>query len=329
MESSDITYRITFQIIHKSEQVSDFLKQSLKEAYDEFYIEKNDTEIIDLISIKYLTSLKPNKFLTGFYIIIEGVESNNFETFLETFINTIKENEDVSSLIKLTDETRFLQYIELYKEIAHLEMQLREILTYIFYKEYPESPFSVLGDYPIKPLKEAPNDEDFKNRMENEFFYLLFSDYISLEKPKEISNIKDISNILENSESFESFKEKITKRGISNERHQDFLASLKSNLDTIEKVRNSVAHNRTISERAFGHYEAAKNKLNESFNEFWDNLSQDVQQAVEVVTAPNETATNTTTQNPIIRQSIKPNYSQFYSNKKGKHKGKGKNKNKR
>ncbi|MDP3003326.1 MAG: Abi family protein [Bacteroidales bacterium] len=166
-------------------------------------------------------------------------------------------------------------HIDLYKEIAHLEMQLREIFTYIFYKEYPDTPFNVLSNYLVRQLKDIPNEEEFKNRMENEFFYLVFSDYISLEKPKEISNIKDISTLLESSDSFETFKEKITKRGITNERHQDFLASLKNNLDTIEKVRNSVAHNRTISERAFGHYEVAKNKLNESFKEFWENLSQD------------------------------------------------------
>lgn len=275
MESTELIHKISFQLIHQEEIYNEIIEKSLKESYEEFYLEKSETEIEELLSYKYTTNLHENKFLTGFTISIDDIDVNNYETFIDNFVRTIKENENTVSLIKLSDETRFTQYVNLYKEIAHIEMQLREILTYIFYKEYPDTPFNVLGDYPVKLLKDLPSSDEFKNRMENEFFYLVFSDYISLEKPKEISNIKDLNVLLESSDSFENFKEKITKRGISNERHQDFLASLKSNLDTIEKVRNSVAHNRTISERPFGHYESAKTKLVESFSEFWNNIDQD------------------------------------------------------
>jgi len=57
------------------------------------------------------------------------------------------------------------------------------------------------------------------------------------------------------------------------QKHLDFLAAIKQDLQTIESVRNAVAHNRTISSTKLGHYKTAKNHLIERFQEFWEETS--------------------------------------------------------
>ena len=155
-------------------------------------------------------------------------------------------------------------------------MQLREILSCIFYYEYSEDFYNLLDEYEVNFPKDTPPQEELQERRENQFFYLTFSNYLSLNKPKELRKVNDINNILESSDSYEEFRDKICNRGIKNEKHLDFLAGIKQDLQTIESVRNSVAHNRTISPTTLGHYETARNHLLERFQEFWEESSEEV-----------------------------------------------------
>ncbi len=273
--------KVFFQIVHNSENIESIIFDSMKEAYSNLYIEKSDDEVNDLFEIKYNLQLKNSRLISGFEIEVEELTddekeliSEKIDTFLGSFTGKIRESQHIFAIIKLHDETRFETYLNFYKEIACLEMRLREILSFIFYYEYSDDLYNLLEEYEVNinkgNLKQEELQQELQERLENEFFYLNFSHYLKLDKPKEIRHVKDISSILESSDSYEAFKNKVCNRGIKNEKHLEFLAAIKQDLETVEGVRNAIAHNRTISNTKLGHYETAKEHLIQSFQEFWE-----------------------------------------------------------
>ncbi|MBC8392908.1 MAG: hypothetical protein H8E17_10140 [Deltaproteobacteria bacterium] len=74
-------------------------------------------------------------------------------------------------------------------------------------------------------------------RLENEFFHLLFSDYVKLDKPK-ILKQDDLFIIAEMSSNFEDFKSNILRRGVAKKGYLDFINSIKEDMNNLEKVRN-------------------------------------------------------------------------------------------
>jgi len=266
--------KIRFQIVHDSENIKEMILDAMKEAYDNLYIEKSDDELNSFYEIKYNFQLRNSKSIAGFEIEVDEISAENYDAFLKNIASKIRDDEHIFALIKFHDETRFESYLNYYREIAELEMQLREILSCIFYYEYSEDFYNILEEYQVNFPKDTPKPEELQERLENQFFYLTFSNYFALEKPKEIKQIKDISTILESSDSYKDFRNNICNRGIKNEKHLDFLAGIKQNLQTIENVRNAVAHNRTISSRKLGHYETAKNHLMEKYQEYWEETSE-------------------------------------------------------
>lgn len=272
--------KVSFQIVHNnSKDIDALLFNAIKEAYENLYykdlcIEKSDDELKSFYDIKYNFKLKPQNSVTGFEVEVEEVFAENCD-LLKNFADKIKNDKDIFALIKFSDETRLKSYLNFYQEIAELEMQLREILSYIFYYEYSENFYNVLEEYEVTFPQEIYKDKEIdtellKNRLENTFFYLTFDKYITLHKPKEIKNIKDINTILESSDSYENFKDKICKRGIKNKKHLDFLAGIKQDLKPIESVRNAVAHNRKIPSTKLRDYDTTKNHLIKRFQEFWE-----------------------------------------------------------
>jgi hypothetical protein len=266
--------KVTFQAVHNAENIDAIIFDGIKSAYENIYIEKSDDEVKSLYEIKYNLPLRNSKSIAGFEIEVEEISAEDHDTFLEYFTGKIKEDENCYALIKFHDETRFESYLNFYREIAELEMHLREILSYIFYYEYSEDFYNLLDEYEVNFPKDTPKQDKLQERLENQFFYLTFSNYLTFDKPKEIRQVKDINAILESSDSYEEFKDKICNRGIKSEKHLDFLAAIKQDLQTIESVRNSVAHNRTISSTKLSHYETARNHLIERFNEFWEETDE-------------------------------------------------------
>ena len=267
--------KVNFQIVHNSEDIDDILFDAMKDAYENLYIEKSDDELKSLYEFKYYLKLKNSKSIAGFEIEVEEIPAEDYDNFLKNFASIIKNKEYILALIKFHDETRFESYLNFYREIAELEMQLREILSCIFYYEYSVDFYNLLEEYEVNFPKETPKQEELQERLENQFFYLTFGNYFTLDKPKKIKQVKDINAILESSNSYDEFRDNICNRGIKNEKHLDFLAAIKQNLQTIESVRNAVAHNRTISSTKLGHYETAKSHLIERFQEFWKEATED------------------------------------------------------
>lgn len=153
-----------------------------------------------------------------------------------------------------------------YKEIAELENSLRAVLNLIFsfatgsFDNFFEvSQVNALGDY----QKDAA-----KNYQQNELHYLSFSDYSKAADSK-VPNLNSLIEGLQNSRDFDEFKGEVFPALVREEKHLDFMASLKRIMDSLEKMRNCIAHNRLPSSTLLENYIKSRADLRSVISEFW------------------------------------------------------------
>lgn len=198
---------------------------------------------------------------------------------LGQFNDWLKNHEKIKLVFRYRDDYLFNDLDKYYKEIFDIEMELREVISLIFIDTYGDDFYNLLRDFNItlryepKNKKEKHNELEkrFEDNLENEFFYLLFPDYQSFSKIKP-TKIEDIVSILTGSQNFKESQDKMNNRGIKKEEYVDFLNSIKEDLDSIENIRNCVAHNRTPLEKEMESYENAKLKIKQKIKDFCNNF---------------------------------------------------------
>jgi len=93
------------------------------------------------LEIKYLSKLSNSKYLVGFELVLD--DSFSIEE-LKTFCEFLDSAENCEFLIKFGDEYLFNSLKKYYEELFDIEMQLREIFSYIFISTYEIDCFSFL-----------------------------------------------------------------------------------------------------------------------------------------------------------------------------------------
>ncbi len=274
--------KVNFQIINSFDDnvnLKENLLSFLKETFDEsismtIEIEEKPNKIeewsiFDWVEVKYNYLLENNKFIAGFNL---EVPEDNIAIISE-FGQKLQDNENMYLILKYNDEVTQKEYKNYAKEIYDLEMGLREIISFIFLNTYKEDYYNLLKEIKVKAQhldkNNIPNKEYYESHFENEFFFLLFSDYLKISELKELKSL-DLIEIITNSNDYDDLKQKIQNRGIVKEKYQDFLAGIKQNIDSIEKMRNCIAHNRSFTETVINNYVEAKENLEHDINEFWD-----------------------------------------------------------
>jgi hypothetical protein len=118
------------------------------------------------------------------------------------------------------------------------------------------------------PTRKNQMKGQLRNRYENEFFHLLFSQYINLNQRKPVTKMDDLLALVRKTDSFESLRSELERVPVLNEADQDFLASLQERLDAVEKLRNCVSHNRTPPDRVAQNYRKVKEDFGERLEQF-------------------------------------------------------------
>lgn len=279
--------KVNFQIIHTFDgnvNLKENLLSFLKETFDEsttvtIEIERKQDKIeewsiFNWVEIKYNYFSENNKYIAGFNI---EMPEGNIDIILE-FGQKLQDDDNVYLVLKYSDEVMQSEYQIYSKEIFDLEMKLREIISFIFLDTYKKDFYNLVKDINLKtqPLNGSnrSNEEYFKKHFENEFFFLLFSDYRRINNLKELKK-SDIIGMIISSNKFDDLKQKIQNRGIVKEKYQDFLAGIKENLDPIENLRNCIAHNRSFTDKVIINYVKAKRNLERAIDEFWDEVKNE------------------------------------------------------
>ncbi len=300
--------KVDFQIVHTvSSDIKEYLLEALKETFENSTVITEEVEerpdnledwsTFNWIEIKY--NYKTNKksplpmyeplqptysplenidrdymFIAGFSLNIE----EHLRDVIKEFGDSLSDDENIEAVFKYFDEPMLRKHKDLGDEIFELEMRLREILSFIFIDTYKEDHYNLLReiDVKIQPLdkKSRPTEEYFKKYLENEFFFLLFKDYIHIGDVKKIGP-GDLIDMIANSNDYEELKQNIQNRGIVKEEYQDLIASIKENIEPIEILRNCIAHNRAYSDNNITNYEWAKEGLKEAIDSFWRKMESE------------------------------------------------------
>lgn len=272
--------RVEFQIIHNSnENFLSNITYVVKSILEQDYISDSNLDDIGLeVKLKYNIE-KENLYISGVLISVEEDEELQAKHLLD-IASVISDEEYVLGVTKYFDSKMQFDYSKYYQEIFEVEMRIREVFTFIFYYNNTDNYWDLLNDVNIRKQTNNGNKIDenyYKSHYENEFFFLLFSDYIKLDSVKEIK-INDLSSILQECNSFEEFKDFMTSRGITEPKHIEFIKNIKEYVNSIEVFRNCIAHNRSYlihNNKIFDSYDYAKTELIRAIDEFWQIIRND------------------------------------------------------
>ena len=264
--------KISFQIIHNFQNeplkvIGNALHLTLQ---DDLYIEIDLRTTLYFLKINLNKSLASSERLLYFDIDIDTsiYDLTKYDEFIDGFISKIKSEIGFIRVVKFNDEIRSNNYLTYYSEIAEIEMKIREIFSFIFYNKYKAIEVDSLEEYEVKYPAEKPTNKEFEDRSENPFFYFTFTGYYQFDKPKEVP-IKEIIPLIQTKEHYEELRNYLNLRGILEERHIDFLKKIKEKLSSVENIRNCIAHNRAIPNRAVANYEKTKPEILKFIEDFW------------------------------------------------------------
>ena len=112
---------------------------------------------------------------------------------------------------------------------------------------------------------------------ENQFFHLTFGQYVGLnQRPA----IKDLGSLIRNEDTYVAFRAELLRQPVEHEDDSGFLAGLKERMDSIEKMRNAVAHNRRPSKKATNDYLNALPLVDQALDDYLGALAADWRDAL-------------------------------------------------
>ena len=253
------------------ELLTEALKNALEGVDDE---PPEAEELSQYITIRYTTPREDSHRICGFSVEFDSAAGGIGE-LIHDFSQSVADctDEGIEHLLKLNDPQLQRTLRDYGEEIFEIEMKLREALSLIFVDTYGQDFYTLLKDVNITQA-ERPSVKRMQQFYENEFFFLFFSHYPRINDRKR-PNQDGIFEYIQQAEDFEELKQRMTTNPITKERYVAFLASLRQQVDSIEKLRNCVAHNRSIPKRTLDNYKTAKDLLLEEINEFLEEQASD------------------------------------------------------
>lgn len=250
------------------------LTLSLQDNFDEFEPDTVDQMII--LQTQRCDNQSTNEDGNTTQTIILGFtldlpeETNQAQTVVEEFAKALTEvPSPISHIVKFEDPLLQADLAQWSAEIFAIEMKLRRVLTLIYLNAYQGvEPYKLLKDEKEQiAAKEKPTDIDMEDNLENQFFHLLFSQYVNLNQRPD----PQIGKLLEHIRNFVQYEElqtEINRKPVANNNDADFLAGLKDKIGAIEKMRNCIAHHRRPSNRIKAGYENAKPLVNQLLDNY-------------------------------------------------------------
>lgn len=207
--------------------------------------------------------------LIGFALELPD-EIESLRNVVDEFAASLPDTPPIFHVVKFEDPLLQAELAGYAKEIFALEMKLRRVLSIIYLHAYQdkESTFDLLCDETVNPSGQAkPEMEQMKSATENQFFHLTFSQYKNLNQRPEL-RLPDIMQSIRNTEKYDTLRAEILRVPIEHEEDAEFLAGLEKRMDTIEQMRNCVAHNRRPTRSINDSYPDARSQLEERLDQY-------------------------------------------------------------
>jgi len=236
------------------------LVESLQEVLEYFYDDPpGDETLMQWIDIRYTRTRDDGQKISG--VTVDFDIDDNEVGLIRNFSKISTSHEGIEHVLKLHDPALYYENQRYALEIFEIEMRLREALSFIFIDTYGANFYELLKDTGVGiNKKESPQEREMKEHCENQFYFLVFSQYIQLTTPKHL-NLDRIVKLIRDASDFDELQRMISGPPIVEEKYIDFLASLNELVEPIERLRNCVAHNRTVSTNILNDYNMAKEVL--------------------------------------------------------------------
>lgn len=248
----------------------------------------------DCITHRFKKIVGDNKTFISFKLDLdETIPEEELIDIIDSFNDELKSFE-AEAVFKYYDNFLFNQITEYHSNIFAIEMNVREIISFIFIDTYGDDFYDLFTEMTI--TNTYPNDRTFERGLfysradlkndkdkrmeylkylfENESFYLSFSQYKEFLKTKKLQE-NDLLNIAARSPTYEIFKENITERGIREQIYREFLEDIRLPLKNLEPYRNCIAHNRSLSKTECNSLELICDDLNRIIRCFVKKLEDD------------------------------------------------------
>ena len=257
-----------------TEDIREFLLDVLNQVMDYSEIDFDD----NMIQIRNQRPLKEapadsGNILVGFSLELPE-DDTEIEAVVADFVEDLQDRPPVMHLVRFEDPLLQAELSRWAAEIFALEMKLRRVLSFIYLHAYQISnPFELLEEEQVHiPQGTRPQEKQMKDLSENEFFHLTFSQYTSLNQRRQIDP-RHIVGIILDSEQYDDLRQELMRSPISDERDTELMNNLKEHLNSIERMRNCVAHNRRPSTRVREDYSIRRPILEELLDSYLADLT--------------------------------------------------------
>jgi len=252
------------------------LTLALQDNYDEF--EPDTVEQMIILQTQRIANESTNEDGNTTQTIVLGFtldlpeETNEAQTVVEEFAKALTESPSpISHIVKFEDPLLQADLAKWSAEIFDIEMKLRRVLTLIYLNAYRGiEPYKLLKDEKEKPATKEKQEEleiQMKQSIENQFFHLLFSQYVNLNQRPD-PKINDLLENIRNFIQYEELQTEINRKPVADNNDADFLVGLKDKIGAIEKMRNCIAHHRRPPKKTKDGYETPKSLVNELLNNY-------------------------------------------------------------
>ena len=242
-----ISYRATdgmdvYQVLR------DLLYQALVNSQDEF----EEDSVDHMIRTSHRRSgeeVEGDDGNVGRYTILgfalELPEMDTGDAVVDDFAKSLSGSGAILHSVRFEDPLLQQELAQRAAEIFSLEMKLRRVFSFIYLNAYQrQDPYELLSEEQVDPVTPNLRKRDMVDATENQFFHITFRQYIGLNHRRELRQVLEVLNVLRDSDSYDVFREEVTRRPIANERDAELLDDLQSIMNPIEQMRNCVAHNR-------------------------------------------------------------------------------------
>jgi hypothetical protein len=251
--------------------VLEMLKTSLEDVYEDL---PDDADLVSAIEQRYAIDVDDERRLVALTVTFD-LEDAQLPGVIGEFARGLSEGEadGILHVVKLRDDAMLARQLVYVAEVYEIEMKVREALTAAYVLSGSPDYYNYLGEADIKWPPEAPPKPDLLRQFfENEFFFLLFSGYSDANSRRQPSNARDLVDKILGAADLGALQLSLAQDMGLRDADAAFVAGLKSLVDPIEKVRNCVAHNRTVSNNLASNYDTARPQVLEAVNEYLDSL---------------------------------------------------------
>ena len=257
------------------------IRQTLTELLTEILADKqnsfNESMLADMVQIRHqrLVDGNPNHAgttghpaLVGFAVELPD-ETINAEAVITDFAKALPETSPIFHTVKFEDPLLQEYLADRAVEIYALEMKVRRVLSMVYLNACQlKDPFDLLRYEQVRPLqREQPTPEQMEAASENQFFHLTFGQYAGLNQRPSISLVSILSGI-RSAEDYNDFRTEMLRQSITDEEDIRFISNLKRIMQTLDGMRNCVAHNRRPTRSIIDNYPDACSQVEELLNDY-------------------------------------------------------------